>query len=107
MLHAGKLRFAQIFRNRAGDGLMNAEKNRAAADAIDAEREIKHRPKHGQKPNGSEPERRGAGVAFVEQRMNRGEHRRQKMKTRHQVRPEPVDCIEPLYRALILWRKSV
>jgi len=39
--------------------------------------------------------------------MNRGEQRSQKMKARDQVRPEPGDCVEPVYNATILKRKSL
>jgi len=40
--------------------LWHAEGNGPTADAVKAEREIKNRAEHGQKPDQSEPEGRGA-----------------------------------------------
>ena len=46
MLQAGGLWFAQVFRGGLGIGSLYAEQNGAAADAVDAEREIQDRAKH-------------------------------------------------------------
>jgi len=51
-----------------------------------------------QKPDESQPERRGAGIAFVEQGMNRGKQGSQKIKACGQVRPIPGNLIEPIHR---------
>ena len=70
---------------------MHAERNGAAADTVYAEGEVKNRTKQWQKPDESQPERRGAGIAFVEQGMNRGQQCGQKIKARGQVRPVAVN----------------
>src|SRR5438105_14932283 len=86
-----------MFRNGTNDGFVDPERNSTAANPVDAESEIKNRANHRQEPDSSEPEGRGARIAFVEQRVNRGEQRGQKMKPRHQMRPEAGDCVEPVY----------
>src|SRR2546422_10202363 len=98
MRRVGELGFAQMLRNGADDGFMHSQRNGTAADAIDAERKIENRAKHRQEPDSSEPEGRGTRIAFVEQRVNRGEQRGQKMKAGYQVWPETGNCIEPVYR---------
>jgi hypothetical protein len=68
---------------------MHTQRNGAAADAVYAQYQVKNRAKCRQKPDESEPERRGPGIAFMEQGMNRGQQGSQKTKTRGQMRPEP------------------
>ena len=97
MFRAFVLRFAEVPGNRAAESFVDAERNGAAADAVDAEHEIKHRAKHRQQPDEADPERGGAGIAFVEQGMNRGEQGGQKIEARSQVRPEPGDLVEPVH----------
>ena len=69
MLRAFMLRFTEVFRNRPADGFMHAEHKRATADAIDPEREIKQRTHRRHQPDEANPERCGAGIAFVQQGM--------------------------------------
>ncbi|MEI9865461.1 MAG: hypothetical protein WDN00_13105 [Limisphaerales bacterium] len=48
---------------------MHAKFHGTAADAIDAEDEVKHRPEHGHEPDDADPKRGGAGITFVQQGM--------------------------------------
>ena len=105
MFGAFVLRLAEIFRNRAGEGFMHTELQRAAADAIDAKREIKNGPNNGHQPDDTDPERGGARITFVEQGVNGSEQGSQKIKTRSQMRPEPGNVLEPIHRPPSLWRK--
>ena len=98
MLYAGGLRFTQMFRNGTDDGSLHSERNRTAADAVDAEREIQNWAKDGQKPDSREPKRRGTWISFMEQGVKRSEQRGQNIKACHQVRPEPGNCIQPVHR---------
>src|SRR5580692_3718458 len=77
---------------------MHSERNGPSSDAIDAESEVKNRAEHGQKPDKSEPECCGTGIALVKQGMNRGEQRGQKIKACSQMRPELGNFVEPVHR---------
>ncbi len=98
MFSAFVLGFAEILRDRSAEGFVDGERQGAAADAVDAEREIKNRPEQRQKPDEAEPERGGAGIAFVQKGVKRGEQRGQKVEARRDVRPELGDFIEPVHR---------
>src|SRR5208282_2520996 len=100
------LRFAEVPGNGAAESFVDAERNGAAADAVDAEHKVKNRAKHRQQPDESNPERRGAGIAFVEQGMSRGEQGGQKIETRSQVRPEPGDLVEPVHYSPFFMTKA-
>ena len=52
---------------------MDAELDGAAADAVDAKREVEQGAECGQQPDDADPDRRGTGVALVQQRMAGGE----------------------------------
>ena len=105
MFGAFVFRFAEIFRDRAGEGFMHTELKGAAADAVDPEREIKHRAEHRHQPDDAEPERGGAGIALMEQGVNGSEQGGQKIEARSQMRPEPGNVLEPIHRPPSLWRK--
>ena len=91
------LRFAEVPGDGAAERFVDAECHGAAPDAVDAKHEIKNRAKQRQQPDESDPERRGAGFALVEQGMSRGEQGGQKIEARSQVRPEPGDLVEPVH----------
>ena len=97
MFRAFVLRFAEIFGNGTAEGFVDGERQGAAADAVDAEREVKNWAEQRQKPDESQPERGGAGIALVEQGMNRGENGGQEIEARRDVRPEPGDFVEPVH----------
>ena len=106
MLRAFVLRFAEVFGNGAAEGFMDAERNGAAADAVDPEHQIGNGAKQRQQPDESDPERRGAGVTFVQQGMSRGEEGGQKIKAGSQVRPEPGDGVEPVHCSTFFMAKT-
>ena len=98
MFRAVVLRFAEIVGNGAADGLMHAEFDGAAADAVDAEHEVERRPQHRHEPDDSDPKRGGAGIALAEQGMAGGERRGEQIKPGDQVRPELRQFVEPVHR---------
>ena len=67
---------------------MDAEFDGAAADAVDAEREIKNRPDSGMSQTTPIQMCGGAGVAFIEQGVGGGEQAGEQIKPRGEVRPE-------------------
>ncbi len=97
MFGAFVLRFAEIFGNGTAEGFVDGERQGAAADAVDAEREVKNWAEQRQKPDESQPERGGARIALVEQGMNRGENGGQEIEARRDVRPEPGEFVEPVH----------
>jgi len=73
----------------------------ARGDAVDAERKIENRTKHRQ--NQIVPSQRvAARDRVVEQRVNGGEQRGQKIERRYQVRPEPEIVSSQLIAGIFL-----
>ena len=105
MFRAFVFRFAEIFGDVAAEGFVDAELDGAAADAVDAERKIEQRAERGQSPDDGEPDRGGAGVAFVEQRVAGGEQAGEQVKARREVRPEAGDFFKPVHRRILLVEK--
>ena len=98
MFRAVVLRFTEIFGNVAAESFMHAEFDGAAADAVDAEREVEQGTERGQKPDDGDPDCRGARVAFVEQGVAGGEQAGEQVKTRRDVRPEAGNFFKPVHR---------
>ena len=73
MFRAVVFRFAEVFRDGAAEGFMHAELDGAAADAVDAERQVEQGAERGQRPDDAEPDGGGAGIALVQQRVAGGE----------------------------------
>ena len=82
MFRAVVFRFAEIFGNVAAESFVDAQLDGAAADAVDAEREVEKRAEHRQEPDDADPDCGGAGVALVEQRVDGGEQGGQKIEAR-------------------------
>lgn len=62
--------FAEVFRDGPDGDAMDAERNGTAANAVDAQDEVEQGTQQGDKPDDADPERGGAGIAFVKQGMN-------------------------------------
>ena len=69
MFRAGVFRFAEVVGHGPGESAMHAERDGAAADAIDAKHEVKYRSKSRHQPDDPDPKRCGAGITFVQQGM--------------------------------------
>jgi len=55
----------EIFENRNFGRFLNAQHQRAAADAVDPENQVKQRTQYRHQPNNANPECRRADVTFV------------------------------------------
>src|SRR5476649_1868346 len=106
MFRAIVLGFAKIFRDVAAESFMDAELDGAAAEAVDAEREVEQGTERGQKPDDADPDRRGSRVAFVEQRVAGGEETGEQVEGRREVRPEAGDFFKPVHRRILLVEKN-
>jgi len=89
---AHRVGFRRVLGNRPADGLVQAKPDSAAADAVDAEHKVKHRPQHGHEPPITDPKRGGAGVPVVKQGV-KGERRGKKIEAGDEVRPRTARCI--------------
>src|SRR5476651_1572985 len=98
MFRAIVLGFAKIFRDVAAESFVDAELDGAAAEAVDAEREVEQGTERGQKPDDADPDRRGARVAFVKQRVAGGEQAGKQIEGRREMRPKAGDFFEPVHR---------
>lgn len=65
MFRARVFRFAKVVGHGAAESAVDAERNRAAADAVDAECQVEHQAEQRQKPDEPDPERGCAGIALV------------------------------------------
>ena len=101
MFRAFVLRFTEVVRHRARDGLVHTEGKRAAPDTIDAEDEVDHRPDDRHEPDDPDPKCGGAGIALMEQGMTGGKQGGHEVEARHQMRPELGEVIEPVHRRLL------
>jgi len=102
MFRAVVFRFAEVVGDRAGESFMHRERGGAAADAVDAEREIENRAKQRQRPDNADPDGCGAGVALVQQGVGGGERGGEKVKAGGQMRPEVGDFFKPVHRGKTL-----
>jgi hypothetical protein len=67
MFRACMFRFVEVLGDGAARRFFQAQRNGAAADAVDAEHEVKYRTKYRHQPDDADPKRRGAGITFVQQ----------------------------------------
>jgi hypothetical protein len=89
-------RFTEVFRDRAGDDIMNSQRNRVAANAIDPECEIEQGTQRGHKPDDANPQRRSPRIAFVEQGMQGSQDSSQDANDA-QMGPKPGECFKAMH----------
>jgi len=95
-----------------------AQQDRAAADAIDAEDEIQQRAAQRHEPDDADPQRGGARVALVKQRVAGGDQGKKKSERNQKVMPDAPKFSQqvhrgpstrqsaPLRKPLSFWPKS-
>jgi hypothetical protein len=96
MFRFNLFRFTEVFRDRAGDDIMNSQRNRVAANAIDPEREIEQGTQRGHKPDDANPQRRSPRIAFVEQGMQGSQDSSQDANDA-QMGPKPGECFKAMH----------